>query len=215
MRTHITILLTLILLISVAFDSTARTIKDVFVNTPDDVLQLLSQRTRMDMIDYLNDGRMVDVANNLGKPSHLNRATDNYLSLQLTATTEVEMQLVPVSPKDTVIIMVTTVNLPARDSRIRVFGFDWQPRQVEAYVKVPSMKDFVKIPKGDKTRRETVLNAIEFPIISYSINPENNTIIARQGLKDYMSKDDYERIAPYLRDSVTLERKGKVFKIKK
>lgn len=211
MKGFITITTALILLFGTAFECEARTIKDFFVSEPGEVLQLLSQRTKMDMIDYLNEGRMVDVVNNLDETSHFNKVTDNYMSIQVTAGTAVELLLMPMSKKDTVIVAVTTVELPSTDSRIQFFSTDWSQLHVKDYIKVPSMKDFIFIPKGDKTKKETILESIEFPIISYSINSEKNTIISRHGLKKYMSKDDYERIAPYLRDSIELKRKGKQF----
>lgn len=212
MRTSITLSLTLMILMGGAFDLVARTIKDVFVSEPGNVLQLLSQRTKLDMIDYLNEGRMVDVKNEHDGVSHFNKVTDNYMSIQLTGNTKVELLLVSITQKDSVVVAVTTVKLPSEDSRIEFFTPDWKKIDAEKHIKAPTMKDFIVIPKGDKMKKAIVLDKIEFPIISYTINPESNTIIARHGLKEYMSKEDYERVAPYLTDSIELRLKGKTFK---
>ena len=64
----------------------------------------------------------------------------------------------------------------------------------------------------DKTKKETVLEAIDFPIVSYTINPDKATIIARHGLSEYMSKEDYKKIKPYLQDSINYTLQGHTFK---
>lgn len=212
MNRHITIIITVFtLLFGTAFTSKARTIKDFFISEPGYVLQLLSQRTKLDMIDYLNEDRMVDVKNNLDEISHFNKVTDNYMSVQTTTGSTVELLLMPISRRDSIIIAVTTVELPAKDSRIQFFTTNWEKYRDNVLIKTPTMKDFIAIPKGDKTKKETILDMIEFPIISYSINPENNTITARHGLKEYMSKEDYEKISPYLKDSIELKYKAGKF----
>lgn len=215
MRKHFTTIIAFILLFGTAFTCKARTIKDFFISEPGYVLQLLSQRTKLDMIDYLNEGRMVDVRNNLATESHFNKVTDNYMSIQTTTGTTVELLLMPVSRKDTIIVAVTTVELPAKDSRIQFFTPEWAQYHNKNLIKTPTMKDFIKIPKGAKMKKDEVLGMIEFPIISYSLNPENNTITAHHGLKEYMSKEDYEKIAPYLKDSIELKYKAGKFTTQK
>lgn len=199
------------LLSSAVFLTEARTIKDFFISEPGNVLPLISQRTRMDMIDYFNAGRMADVKNNLGKSSRFNKVTDDYMSIRISGSSTVEMLLMPISKKDTVIITITTVELPAKDSRVAVYDTEWKPVETKRYFKPATMKNFVFIPKGDKTKKETVLAAIDFPIISYTIDADSRTIVARHGLEQYMSEEDFKKIKPYLRDSIPYTRKRHTF----
>lgn len=186
----------------------ARTIKDFFASEQGELLSLLPQNTRLDMIDYFEAGRLVDVKNNLSEGTHFIAMTDNYISVQLTKSSIVELLLVPVSKNDSIIVAITTLSLPAKDSRIAFYNTDWEPIDSKRYFKPVTMKDFVTIPKGDKTKQETVLAAIDFPIISYSVNPADHTIVARHGLEEYMSKEDFTKIKPYLRDSIPYTKKG-------
>ena len=52
---------------------------------------------------------------------------------------------------------------------------------------------------------------IEFPLISYSINPQKNTIVASNGLKEYLTTTEYNKIAPYLKNNIEFTLKGKKY----
>ena len=198
------------------YDMQARTIKDIFLSEPGYLMPLLPKSAKMDMIDYLSVGQMADVNNALGKGTHFNKVTDNYMSVHISNGSTVELLLMPVSKRDTIVVAVTTFSLPAKDSRIEFFSTDWKRYvRTKSFMKEPTMKDFISIPKGDKTKKETVLAAIDFPVIQYRINPDNNTIIATHSLKEYMSKDDYEKIAPYLRESLEYKFKNGIFSMSK
>lgn len=213
---RIIFLISVMILWCMPFNLKARTIKDIFVSEPGYLMPLLSKGAKMDMIDYLSVGQMAEVNNSLGKGTHFNKVTDNYMSVQISNSSTVELLLMPVSKRDTIIVAVTTFSLPAKDSRIEFFTTDWRRYvRTKSFIKEPTMKDFISIPKGDKTKKETVLAAIDFPIIQYRINPDNNTIIATHGLKECMSKDDYEKIAPYLRDDLEYRFKNGVFSTSK
>ena len=199
---------TLIALLLCATITEARTIQDFFISEPGNLFPLVSQSTRMDMVDYSNEGRLVEVKNALGDGTRFNKVTDNYVSVRTSSSSTVELLLLPISKKDSIIVAVSTVALPAKDSRIEFFTTGWGQYNTKSFIKEPTMKDFIVIPKGDKTKKETVLEAIDFPIISYSIDPENNKLIARHGLKEYMGKDAYEKIAPYLKDNIELNFKS-------
>ena len=189
----------------------ARTITDFFVSEPGNLFPLLTNSKKMDLVDYLAAGRMVEIDNTMGTGTHLTAASDDYLGIQVSGSSAVEMLMFPVSKNDTVIMAITTVALPAKDSRIEFFDTKWNRLDSKKFIKEPTMNDFVVIPKGDKTKKETVLEAIDFPIICYSFDKESNSVIACQSLKDFMAKDEYEKIAPYLLDSLSFQLKGSKF----
>ena len=195
------IALFILLIACVAFNTEARTIRELFIEEPGHVLPLINDKVKMDMIDYHNEGIKKVFPNVLGHGTELIAVTDNYISVTSTASTSVELLLIT-QKTDSVIIAITTVALPAKDSRIELYNTSWEKLNLK--LNTPTMKDFISIPKGDKTKKETVLQSIDLPIISYSINPDNGTITARHSLKEYLSKDEYEKIAPYLRDSIEI-----------
>lgn len=189
----------------------ARTAGDVFCSSSSDVFNVIPANMRAEMLAYLEVGRVVPVETAYGEEAKLVRATDNYVKVRMSAASEVEMLMLTGS-RDTVLLVVQTVETPARDSRITAIDTEGNPLRLDKLLKEPQMKDFVRLPKGSKMKPDDVLAKVRFPLISYSINDSAMTLTARQNLKEFMSTDDYAEIAPYLTDSITFRAQGTRFK---
>ena len=199
------ILILLAVLVGIVPICQAKTIGELFVDEPGYVIPLLDKRVKMDMIDYQREGIGKVFNNALGSGSHITSSSDSHISVQVTESSSVDMMLIT-NKKDSVIVTISTVAMPAKDSRVECFNTKWEKVDEKKYFKAATMKDFIKIKKGDKTKKESVLEAIEFPIIWYSPDMEaaKPTITAHHGLKEYMSKEDYEKISPYLVDEIKI-----------
>lgn len=188
--------------------SQARTVGDIFVASTDDALNVIPQNNRAEMLAYLREaGRVVPTETAYGEEATLLRATDNYLKVRMSCASQIEM-LMLTHKRDTVVLVVQTVETPVLDSRIMAIDTEGAPLPLERVFKVPQMKDFVRVTKGTKKKREDVLKSVRFPLISYTINDSAMTLTARQNLKEFMSTDDYAEIAPYLADSITYRATG-------
>lgn len=188
--------------------SQARTVGDIFVASTDDALNVIPQNNRAEMLAYLREaGRVVPTETAYGEEATLLRATDNYLKVRMSCASQIEM-LMLTHKRDTVVLVVETVETPAPDSRIMAIDTEGTPLPLDRVFKVPQMKDFVRVTKGTKKKREDVLKSVRFPLISYTVNDSAMTLTARQNLKDFMSADDYAEIAPYLADSITYRATG-------
>ena len=188
--------------------SQARTVGDIFVASTDDSLNVIPQNNRAEMLAYLREaGRVVPTETAYGEEATLLRATDNYLKVRMSCASQIEM-LMLTHKRDTVVLVVETVETPVLDSRIMAIDTEGAPLPLERVFKVPQMKDFVRVTKGTKKKREDVLKSVRFPLISYTINDSAMTLTARQNLKEFMSTDDYAEIAPYLADSITYRATG-------
>ena len=186
----------------------ARTVGDIFVASTDDALNVIPQNDRAEMLAYLREaGRVVPTETAYGEEAVLLRATDNYLKVRMSCASQIEM-LMLTHKRDTVVLVVETVETPAPDSRVMAIDTEGTPLPLDRVFKEPQMKDFVRVTKGTKKKREDVLKCVRFPLISYTVNDSAMTLTARQNLKDFMSADDYAEIAPYLTDSLTFRAKG-------
>ena len=186
----------------------ARNVGDIFVASTDDALNVIPQNDRAEMLAYLREaGRVVPTETAYGEEATLLRATDNYLKVRMSCASQIEM-LMLTHKRDTVVLVVQTVETPVLDSRIMAIDTKGNPLPLNRVFKVPQMKDFVRVTKGTKKKREDVLKCVRFPLISYTVNDSAMTLTARQNLKDFMSADDYAEIAPYLTDSLTFRATG-------
>ena len=186
----------------------ARTVGDIFVASTDDALNVIPQNDRAEMLAYLREaGRVVPTETAYGEEAALLRATDNYLKVRMSCASQIEM-LMLTHKRDTVVLVVETVETPVLDSRLMAIDTKGNTLPLEKFFKEPQMKDFVRLPKGTKMKPDEVLKSVLFPLISYTVNDSAMTLTARQNLKDFMSADDYAAIAPYLTDSLTFRAKG-------
>ena len=202
MKTPKAIMIAVLAMVAIA-GMQARTVGDIFVASTDDALNVIPQNDRAEMLAYLREaGRVVPTETAYGEEATLLRATDNYLKVRMSCASQIEM-LMLTHKRDTVVLVVETVETPAPDSRIMAIDTKGNPLPLEKFFKEPQMKDFVRLPKGTKMKPDEVLKSVRFPLISYTVNDSAMTLTARQNLKEFMSTDDYAEIAPYLADSLT------------
>lgn len=147
----------LLLMSSFIWQAKAQKMRDVFAHMPDTVLNLLTEYNRLDCIDFIENDREAKVRNRLDGFSILQRLTDNYLRLQLTASTQVEMKLL--SGKDSLeyIVLAKTYAAPAKSSIVSFYTLDWQKRPASSFLKLPDFDSFWKqLSPTDKAEADTV-----------------------------------------------------------
>lgn len=91
----------------------AQDMKTLFIAMPDSVAPLLTKVNREDCVDFLASNMKAEVKNRFGKVSELKRLTDDYLFLQTTGSSSMEMKLLPLNDSVKVICVVNTVCGPA------------------------------------------------------------------------------------------------------
>lgn len=114
--------------------------RDVFAQLPDSVLPLMTRNNRLDCIDFIENGMEARVKNRFGEHAVLDSLTADYLSLRPSASSCVEMKMLP-QPNDTLICVNRTYLGPARDSEVRLYDMEWN------YVRTvprPSLEHFLK-----------------------------------------------------------------------
>ncbi len=213
------ITLTLLLSILSCFTATgeAKTIRDLFASEPNNIFMLLRDRTRLDMLDYYDSGQKVAATNRLSgddTSSQLIEVTPNSISLQLTDATRVDMLLYE-QGKDSVVAVVKTATLPALDSRIAFYDTNWNLLSKKKIFEEPALSDFI-VPGTDKDAMATINDIVKFPIVSYEIAAVDatTTITAHLNLEQFLSADDWSKVKPYLRQSLTYRRQGRSTKFK-
>ena len=98
----------------------------VFVAMPDQYVPQLENAWRKDLIDLYNSGKEAKLKNTMNGFSTLKKLTDDYLLLQVTERSTVEMKLLPLVNDTYVVCMITTVYGPVPDSQVEFFTTDWK-----------------------------------------------------------------------------------------
>ncbi len=111
-------------------------IRDLFASAPDSIFPLLTTNNRLDCLDFMENKMVARVKNRLDDVCEMKTLTDDYLMMQMSARSSVEMRLL----SDSLFCLVNTRMGPAPDSRVRFYDAQWQP--VEVAMPQPTIADF-------------------------------------------------------------------------
>lgn len=118
-----------ILICVFAWGVKAQEIDALFVSMPDKNIPQLEDAWRKDLVDLYKSGKEARLKNTMNGFSTLKNLTSDYLLLQVTDRSTIEMKLLPLVNNTNVICLVKTVNGPVPDSRIEFLqqnGNLWQ-----------------------------------------------------------------------------------------
>ena len=165
------------ILLSFSLMATAQTrMRDVFAHVPDTIFPLLTLNNRLDCIDFIENNMEARVKNKLDEHVVLENMTDNYLRIELSANSIVEMKLFS-QQKDTFICVNRIYRGPAEDSEVRVYDFAWNMLYAIAR---PKVEDFLNKAPNSELNADTMSmlrqEAEYLPLIKATLSPEDETL---------------------------------------
>lgn len=192
----------------------ALTARNVFERLQTPSLELLKQTTRLDMLDYWDADSVYKAKNAMNGESWLETVTPDYLKLNITPVSTLEIKLLPAG-KETVAMTIYTVGGEgqARDSMIEFYDLSLNPLDASLYFVEPDLKVFFDIPKGSATSMKEIREMIPFPTVEYSAAPGTDDLTGRLTVGAYMNVDDWNIARLFLRPEIVIPWKGK-YKLK-
>lgn len=174
----------------------------VFTSMPDQYVPQLENAWRKDLIDLYSSGKEAKLKNTMNGFSTLMKLADDYLMLQVTDRSTVEMKLLPLVNDTYVVCMVTTVYGPVPDSRIEFFTTDWKALEAaDMYAPVPA-EWFIK-EDADKNSIAFVeaTARLDMDLRKYSLSPDNQTLTVEYTTPQYLTKTERKQLEPFLKDT--------------
>ena len=192
------------------------TAREVFSNIHTSALELLSKSTRLDMLDYWDVDSVYKASNVMEGLSWLEKVTPDYLKVQITPASSLEVKILP-GKKGKFAMTIYTVgdDVQAQDSEIKFYDENLMELPASKYIELPKVKDFFEIPKGSVTKMSEIEDMIPFPTVAYSANPENDDIEARLTVESYINQDDWNIAKLFVKPSLTLTWKKDKYKLEK
>ena len=184
----------LLLMLLLCSSMSAQSLREMFVKMPTELLPLLKQNDRLDLIDLYDAKMSAPVTNRLDGKSRLKELTGDYLLLSLSASSSMQIKMLPTQNGDTLLCVVNTVLAEAADSRINFYGKDWQPVDGKLFDS-PAIADFL-LPSDSVNE---VLEFADIYLVELRLSSDDNTLVAEYTQPRYMSKEEKERIMPLLR----------------
>lgn len=202
------ILLSIIAVLTMAFPTVAQmTAKQAFATAPQRVIPLLDKNARLDMIDYFEAGQTVESRNALDGKSMLTELQPLSLKARLSDSSSLQLALLPAG-NDTIVALITTVNLPSPDSSMQLYDSQWQPISGQRLFTPPLLADWLT----DSKKAPEVEAVVPFMVAQYDYDPTTQTLTVTNCLSRFLSDDIYSMVNNCLRSTLTYRWNGKQFR---
>lgn len=188
-----------------------------FAALPDSIIPLLSQHTRLDMIDYAKEGIMKDLRNEMKGMSALDTLSARYLRVNITPVSNLQLGIYKPGKGKPITVASYTISPrdAAADSQLLFYNADMIPIAVGKVIKIPGIKDFLRIPRGAEVTADELASEFPFTTIEYRLQPLQGTLTATITTDAAMALESLTLIKPYLQRTLTYRWTGKKFELEK
>ena len=178
----------------------AQNMKSVFVSMPDSIAPLFTKVNKEDCIDFLDSGMKAVVTNRFGKKSEMKVLSDDFVLIQSTGSSTMEMKLLPINDSTKVVCMVKTVCASACDSEIHFYTSDWKKELAVAdFLVMPDVSVFFLPPDSASDDSDLIRKKADMHLVKASLSKDDASLTFIYTTPDYLNKDDREKLLPYLR----------------
>jgi hypothetical protein len=178
----------------------AQDMASLFIGMPNEYILQLEDAWRKDLVELYRAGKPATLDNTMKGRSTLVQLTPDYLLLQSSERSVVEMKLLPLINRTNIICVVTTVSAPVADSRVAFYTTDWT-RLDASDIWMPLTAD--RFIREDTDRQsEAFLDALsrmDMDLIRYRLHAEDAIMTAEYTTPEYLSEDDRNKVTPFLR----------------
>lgn len=190
-----------LIFVCLAASSMAQRMEELFTKMPADVIIQLEEAWRKDLVDLYRSGKAATLENTMQGKSALLTLTDDYLLLQSTERSTVEMKLLPLVNNTYIICMITTVSAPVADSRIHFYTTDWNLLPAEGlYTSVSADWFWKEDVDPSSVAYLDAKSQLDMLLLKYSLNAENSSLTAEYTTPLYLDEDTRKKIVPLLKD---------------
>ena len=178
----------------------AQNMKSVFVSMPDSIAPLFTKVNKEDCIDFLDSGMKAVVTNRFGKKSEMKVLSDDYVLVQSTESSTLEMKLLRLNDSIKVVCMVKTVCASACDSEIHFYTSDWNKElAVTDFLVMPDIDMFFLSSDSAFDDYDLIRKKVDMHLVKVSLSKDDASLTFIYTTPDYLNKDDREKLLPYLR----------------
>ncbi|KAA6333499.1 hypothetical protein EZS27_018094 [termite gut metagenome] len=195
----------------------AQEIKKLFITMPDTLVPLLSSVNRADFVDFLESNMRARVKNKFENLSEMTDLTPDYIRMQMTSRSTLQMKLLAINDTTKVICTVSTACAPECDSYIRFFATDWEELPVQDYLTLlPKPDDFFLPPDsahiGEYDSMRTQMDMI---LLKADLSKTDTTLSFTFTTPRYMGEETLNKWKGYLREVIVYEWKDGKFQFVK
>ncbi len=205
------ILLTLVVIVASNLSADARqSVVAAFNSAPKELFPLVDASARLDMVDYYDSQNNIGAINELYGRSRITEIVSGSMRIAMTSSSRYQLMILPcAAEQDTLVAVISTLLLPAADSKMEIYHSDWTPVASEKLFKSPEFKDWLTAA-GRKNKSEAE-QLVSFMLVSYDFDPETQILTLKNNSSSTLSVEVSEKVAPYFLDKLTYRWNGKKF----
>lgn len=177
----------------------AQDMKKVFIAMPDSLTPLLTKVNKEDCIDFLASNMKAEIKNRFDKSSEMKVLTEDYLQMQMTENSTLEMKLLPVNDSVKIVCMVRTVCSSACDSEIRFYDTSWKEEFPQKdYLQLPTSQAFYLPTDTVSSEVELIKKKADMHVMKAVLSKDDSSLSFIYTTPDYLNQEDREKLLPYL-----------------
>lgn len=185
----------------------AQDMKKVFIAMPDSLTPLLTKVNKEDCIDFLASNMKAEIKNRFDKSSEMKVLTEDYLQMQMTENSTLEMKLFPVNDSVKIVCMVKTVCSSACDSEIRFYDISWKKEFPKSdYLQLPAPQTFYLPTDTVSSEVELIKKKADMHVMKAVLSKDDSSLSFIYTTPDYLNQEDREKLSPYLRKEAVVYR---------
>ena len=177
----------------------AQKIEELFAKMPDVMIAQLEEAWRKDLVDLYKSGKNATLENTMQGRSTLLKLTDDYLLLQSTERSTVELKLLPLVNNTYIICLIETVYAPVADSRVSFYSTEWQALNVDGIFTPVEENWFLK--NADRLSLEFLdaTSNVDIYLVKYSLSEESVILTAEYMTPQVLDEESRGKIVPLLK----------------
>lgn len=193
------LLLPIVLLFAVC-SLRAQDMAALFIAMPDTYVPQLEDAWRKDLVDLYRSGDEARLKNSMNGYSKLVTLKADYLLLESTERTTVEMKLLPLVNNTYVICKIVTVKGPVADSRIAFYSPDWKPlNTVDLFTPVDASWFLRSDVDTTSVAYLESVSRLDMTMFQYTLDPDGLTLTQSYTSPLYTDKETQQKLEPYLK----------------
>lgn len=195
---------TLLVLICCFFPFFAQSaeIEKIFTSMPDSMIPQLEEPWRKDLIALHKSGKEARLQNLMNGYSKLEEMTDDFIAIQVTERSRIEIKLLPLINNTHIVCLIRTAYGPVPDSQLSFYTTDWEPIANNGMFTPTSPEWFYKekIDKNDPTF-QFIQARLDMCLFKYSLSGDSNTLTVEYTTPLYLNKEEQQKAAAFLKDT--------------
>ena len=175
----------LILLVSFSLlPLNAQNMRQIWLEMPDSIVPYLNRSLRTELADYVTMGMKLEVMNALRDTTRIEKLTDDYILVQLSNATKLEIKSLDAST----IAMIQTWCGPLAESKLSLFSNNWEVKPLN--IDVSPM--FVKPDTMSQQRYSELLDMANVTMNEMQLSVKDNSLTIKYSVPLLSSTDKKE-----------------------